>query len=215
MSRKSLLSALLLLLLALPALAADNDNSPWRISVLASDLAGGNQPWESDTHGGAGVAVAYSFRPSWDIELAAAATSYREPYVRFFETTLPATGQPITLPATEFRQFTVRPLDLVATRRFEGKRLSPYVRAGVRYVAGPDNPNEPYPTAVPNGIYPLVRSGYGAGFGDRVSAQAGAGVLLHLTPRTSLRAEVNRLLRTEDSPFDPLTRGALGVSWQF
>ena len=157
-----------------------------------------------------GVAVAYSPLPSWDIELAAAAPSYRSPYVHFF-------GElPNVMPVTEFRRYTVHPIDLVGTRHFfADRRLSPFVRAGVRFVAGPDNLNDAFPGIPPGGTYVPVHSGYGTGFDSRLSTQAGAGVRLHLTPRTALRAEVTRLLRSDESAFDPLTRGAVGVSWQF
>lgn len=213
---RHLILAAVLVLLALPTLAADGPN-PWRISVLATDIADGNQPWENDAHAGAGLAMAYTFRPQWDLELAAAMTSYREPYTIFFHQTMPS-GVVLFVPATEFRQFTVHPIDLVATRRFTtSSRFTPYVRAGVRYVNGPGNPTESFvaPGAPSSPTFVLVRSGYGFGDESRVSAQAGAGVLLQLTPRTALRAEVNRLLRTDATPFDPLTRGAVGLSWKF
>jgi hypothetical protein len=38
---------------------------------------------------------------------------------------------------------------------------------------------------------------------------------VRLTPRTALRAEVTRRLRSEHSALDPLTRAAAGLSWQF
>lgn len=205
----------LLLLAAFPAIASDA--RPWRVSVVASDISNGKEPWESDTHAGTGVALAYTFRPNWDVELAAASIDYRQPYSYFVQTTLPS-GVALFVPVTEYRKFTVRPIDLVATRHL-GKSTqvyAPYVRAGVRYVQGPDSPNLPILQPIPPGFEGLVvLSGYGRGYEDRMSAQAGAGLLVHITPRTALRAEVNRLLRTKRSPFDPLTRAALGLTWTF
>jgi len=54
-----------------------------------------------------------------------------------------------------------------------------------------------------------------SGSEHRTSAQAGGGLLLRLTPRTALRAEVTRLLRSSESRLDPLTRTAAGLSWHF
>jgi hypothetical protein len=83
----------------------------------------------------------------------------------------------------------------------------------MRYVDAPDDPPSSQPDAPSfNGLEP-VREGFG--LRDRTSAQAGAGVRVRLTPRTALRAEVTRSLRSEDAQFDPLTRGAIGVSWRF
>ena len=95
------------------------------------------------------------------------------------------------------------------TRHFPTSgRLAAFVRAGARYVELPGQ--RPETTFVGN-----VPSTSFTGVEHRTSAQAGGGVLVRLTPRTALRAEVARLLRSSDSRLDPLTRAAVGVSWQF
>jgi hypothetical protein len=65
------------------------------------------------------------------------------------------------------------------------------------------------------GDIPLYQAREGFGFEDRLSAQAGAGVRVRLTPRTAFRAEATRLLRSEATAFDPLTRFAAGLRWVF
>jgi hypothetical protein len=108
----------------------------------------------------------------------------------------------------------VHPADLFVTRRFAVKeRLSPYVRVGARYVDAPGEARiagGPPPAGLD--FYPVSR---GPGYGDRLSAQAAAGVRLRLTPRIALRLEAARLLREEGGAFDPLNRVAAGLSWQF
>lgn len=55
----------------------------------------------------------------------------------------------------------------------------------------------------------------GFNLSDRTSVEAGVGVRVRLTDRTFLRADVMRLLRSDGSPIDPLTRGSAGVTWKF
>jgi hypothetical protein len=50
---------------------------------------------------------------------------------------------------------------------------------------------------------------------DRWRVSILAGVRVRLTPRTALRAEATRLLRSDGADFDPLTRFGIGVSWVF
>ena len=87
-----------------------------------------------------------------------------------------------------------------------GSRVEPFVHAGARYVDTPER----LETAIVNRL-PVTR----ITFGSRISAQAGGGLLVRLTQRTAVRAEVTRLLRSNDSRFDPLTRVAGGLSWHF
>lgn len=104
------------------------------------------------------------------------------------------------------------------TRHFlHDQPIAPYVRAGVRYVDAPNDPRTP-PAVIVNpahGDLPFIPVSAGFGFRDRLSAQAGAGVRIRLTPRTALRAEAARLLRDQGTDFNPLTRYAIGVSWLF
>lgn len=196
-------AAAVLFLFAPAAFAGD-----WNVSVLAAEIAQANDPW-SDVHAGIGVAVTYVPSANWDLEFSTASQSYRSPYVHF--ESFP--GQPFQVPVTTFRRYTVHPLELnVARRFFTGRRLSARVSAGVRYVDAPDDPDGA-PIALPHVDFVPVREGYG--FANRTSAQAGAGLAFRLTQRTSLRADVVRLLRNSEVAFDPLTRTSAGVSWRF
>jgi hypothetical protein len=221
--RKTLISSLLLLCSS-SLFAGDAPTDRWRVSILAAEIStggrdsfAGNTGLADDSRVGIGLGVAYVPAPQWDVELTVASQTHRSPYTRFFAAPLPD-GQPGTLyPATEFHEYRVNPVDLSVTRHFlTGQTIAPYVRAGVRYVAAPDDP-APTATIVPYfpGAIPVFEVEQGFGFHDRVSAQAGAGVRLRLTPRTAFRVEATRLLRSEEIDFDPLTRYAAGLSWVF
>jgi hypothetical protein len=91
----------------------------------------------------------------------------------------------------------------------------------VRYVGAPDDPAPtntiitPFqPIQYPTGGIVPVSEGFNFK-GDRTSAQVGAGARIRLTPRTAIRAEINRLIRSESVDFDPLSRYAVGLSWLF
>ena len=103
------------------------------------------------------------------------------------------------------------------TRQFlTDQPIAPYVRAGLRYVDAPGRPAEQAQGVIgPGNPYLFIPVSEGYGFDDRVSGQAGAGILVRLTKRSALRAEATRLLRSEKVDFDPLTRFALGVTWAF
>src|ERR1051326_34442 len=183
----------------------------WRISILASEISPGrDQPGSEDPHAGISVGIAYLPAPQWDVELTAGSQSHISPYTRF--TYLPIAGG-LVAPFTELRQYRVRPVDLAVTRHFlVGQAVMPYVRAGLRYVDAPSDPQ----AITTIGVVPVEGPAFpvnvpgGFGFRDRVSAQAGAGVRVRLTERTALRAEADRLLRSEGTDFDPLTRYAVG-----
>lgn len=202
----------LLLFLAKAAVAAEH---PWRVSVLASEISNeSSHPWDDgNVRAGIGVAVSYAPRETWDVELSVAAQSHRALYTRVVPLPNgPGSGESTLVPVSEYRRFDVRPIELTASRRFFAEqRLSPYIRAGVRYVDAPDDPQNIVVTPL-IGINPV---GWGFGFSDRTSVEAGAGLRLRLTDRTYLRADVMRLLRSDAATFDRLTRGTAGVSWKF
>ncbi len=206
------------LLLSTSLQAADND---WRISILAAEIStekrtfAGSDAWADDAHAGVSLGIAYGPAPQWDVELTIATQTHRSPYTRLFYTAAP-NGPGALYPVTEFRDYRVNPIDLSVTRHFlVGQRVAPYVRAGMRFVDAPDDP-APMSVAFPSpGDIPILQLQEGFGFQDRTSAQAGAGVRVRLTPRTAFRAEATRLLRSEESDFDPLLRYAAGLSWAF
>ena len=190
---------------------------PWRVSVLATDIS--NQrihPWDDGFNAGIGVAVSYAPSEAWDAELSVASQEHRALYTRWVTARdFPGIPDGGVYPVAEYRSFNVHPISLSATRRFlTEQRVSPYVRAGVRYLNAPSDPESPLEApATPSIGFEPVRPGFN--LSDRTSAEAGAGVRLRLTDRTYLRAEVMRLLRADGSIIDPLTRGSAGFTWKF
>ena len=178
---------LLLLLLATPVFAQSPER--WRASVLR-------------VQHGYGAAIAYAPSAAWDFEAGVGERSYV--LLTILPTAAPA-GQPV-IPAVIAHEYSAHPLDLFVTRHFAPEaRVSPYVRAGARYVEGR---GERLGTA---GDLPVTR----IVLERRPSVQVGAGARVRLTPRTALRLEAARLLRSDAAQFDPLSRVAAGVSWQF
>ncbi|HYC91633.1 MAG TPA: outer membrane beta-barrel protein [Thermoanaerobaculia bacterium] len=189
---------------------------PWRVSVLATDIS--NQrihPWDDGFNAGIGVAVSYAPTEAWDAELSVASQEHRALYTRYFTSyDFPGIPEGEFFPGSEFRNFTVHPITLGVTRRFmAAQRVSPYVRAGVRYIDAPSDPESPFVVLPPYFPFEPVQPGFN--LSDRASVEAGVGVRVRLTDRTFLRADVMRLLRSDGSPIDPLTRGSAGVTWKF
>jgi len=218
--RRTLIHSALLLLCCSSLWAADaNSGNRWRLSILASEISTpSDDPWADDVHAGISLGVAYAPTPQWDAELTAGSQRHVSPYTRLYYSPGPDGALGFTYPAIEFHRYRVTPFDLSVTRHFRtDQAIAPYVRAGIRYVGAPDNPAPavgiigPFQ---PSGPF-LIPVSEGFYFRDRLSTQAGAGVRVRLTPRTAVRAEVHRLLRSEESDFDPLTRYAVGVSWLF
>jgi hypothetical protein len=217
--RRTLIFSALSLLCCNQMLAADGDSQRWRISILASELAlSQNQPWSDDPHAGIGVGIAYAPTSQWDVELTASSQTHVSPLTILTHSYTPDTP-PVTYTSFQFERYRVTPLDLSVTRHFLADQpIAPYLRAGIRHVGAPRDPspvpmvfNTPYVAPYPQ--YVQVPGSFH--LSDRTSAQAGAGVRVRLTPRTALRGEVTRLLRSDSADFDPLTRYAMGVSWVF
>lgn len=225
---RTLIHSLLLLLCCTSLLAADADSGTrWRLSILASEISASSDNvgtfagmnYSDDVHAGVSLGIAYAPTPQWDVELTTATQTHISPYTRFFYFPGPDGAPGQILPGTDFRRYRVTPFDVSVTRHFRNDQvIAPYLRAGVRYVSAPEDP--PTSTSVIIGpflpgspfLFPVSE---GFGLRDRLSTQAGAGVRVRLTPRTAVRAEVHRLLRSEGSDFDPLTRYAVGLSWLF
>jgi hypothetical protein len=207
-----------LLLLSTPLFADESTEDRWRVSVLASEISStGSAPYPDDPHAGLSVGLAYAPNPQWDIEGTVATQSHISPYPRTFFVVLPTGMTGPTYTSFEYRRYRVTPFDLSLTRHFlAGQVIAPYVRAGVRYVIAPKDPRVTTTPIVHYGPDDLVElPSLGFGFKDRASGQVGAGVRLRLTPRTAVRAEVNRLVRSDRVDYDPLTRFGIGVSWLF
>ena len=222
--RRTLIHSALLLFCCSSLWAADADSgNRWRLSILASEIsAPSGEAWSDDVHAGVSLGIAYAPAAQWDVELTAASQSHISPYARFFYAPGPAGVPGVTYTSHEFRRYRVTPFDLSVTRHFRtDQAIAPYVRAGVRYVKSPADSAPTFNAAAPVGLpsdplYPyIIPVSEGFGFDDRLSTQAGAGVRVRMTPRTAVRAEVNRLLRSDGVDFDPLTRYAVGLSWLF
>ena len=203
--RKTTGRALLLLtFFSITTIAVAQDE--WRVSVLAAEIAS-----VSDGNAGVGLALSYAINPRWGVELAASSQSYTGAYTAFTVSPNPQ-GPSLPTPFTTYRSFRVHPVELLMTRHFfHDARVSPYVRAGARYVDAPDDP--PGPEAVDDDFRIPAREGYG--LSNRSSFVAGAGLQIRLTANTSIRADVAHSFRDDGVRYDPATRGALGLSWRF
>jgi len=175
-------------------------------SLLLSVSAFGEDRWRASVlrvQHGFGAAMAYAPNAAWDVEAGVGEQAYERPVTTF------SVGANPAIPITVMRHYTAHPIDLFVTRHFPvSGRVTGFLSAGARYVEGPGQ--QPLTTFVNN--LPVTSF---TGVERRASAQAGGGVRLRLTPRTALRAEVTRLLRSNGSPVDPLTRAAAGVTWNF
>jgi len=213
---RSWISAALFLFAAVPLFAENPHGSRWRVSILASEIAqSSNDAWSKADDAGLGVGVAYAPGPQWDVELT---VSQKTHVSRYFQTMAIPIDPPLgyqLVTVFDFREYRVRPVDFSVTRHFlAGQPIAPYVRGGVRYVEAPSDSSQPMPIFVGPEPRPIaVNEGFR--LTDRTSAQLGAGVRIRLTPRTALRTEVTRLVRSDAVDFDPLTRFSAGVSWAF
>ena len=181
------LVATVLISISCIASAASPLEDRWQISVLATDITD-----TGDLAAGVGVAASFAASPVWDVELGIGARSYHSLVTTF--TPIGTSPDIPPLMSVSIRTHSARAADLTVARRFRAdKTLSPYLRAGLRYVDVTDFP----------------------GSNRRASLQAGAGVRLRLTNNTALRAEIIRLARSNDVAFDRLTRGSIGMSWNF
>ena len=168
---------------------------------------------QTQWNGEIGVAASHALNQWWSAE---ASIAYRQShsYVSVF---VPVgaggvagpggTSAPVTL-NREARTF---PID--ASMRFHfanGSRWKPYVSAGARFVNA-SNVLVNYFTPDASGYSPVQTKRAD----NRLSAEVGAGLTVMLTRRFGLRGDVKRLLRSDDSPFDPLTRTTYGMEWKF
>jgi outer membrane protein W len=150
-----------------------------QLSVFTSNLGYAETKQYSEFTGGLGLALSRAITPRWSAELRVAEERHLGSLVS----------------DSERRTLRVFPVDLLTEYRFSNSsRWTPYVNAGVRYVAEPAG-----------------RSLYG----DRIDGQIGVGTSLRITPRFGLRFDVNGLLRSRDVYFDPLIRPSLGVTWRW
>ena len=129
--------ALCALLFCCSSLWAADGVDRWRISILASEISKGeHQLWSDDPHAGVSVGIAYLPAPLWDVEFTVGSQSHISPDTSFEPVLIG--GTIFMAPYTSFRHYRVRPMDLALTRHFmAGRAVTPYVRAGLRYVDAP------------------------------------------------------------------------------
>ncbi|MEO8034200.1 MAG: outer membrane beta-barrel protein [Acidobacteriota bacterium] len=203
-------SSIILLAMLLGAVSATAGDV--QLSVFTSNPSytesSGNSRWNA----GVGLALSKTWNERWSTEFAVAKEQHRAPYTRF--QILPFQSGDQLIPVTGYRSFRVFPIDLTTQYRFQNdSRWTPYVSAGLRYVASPDGGRTTVIANTPAGLTP-VNGGF-AFDRSRTSAEIGGGVQLRLTPHVGLRFDVMRLLRSDSISYDPLTKASLGVGFKF
>ena len=181
---RKLVLVLLAGLLAVSASAQTLDK-PNRVSVFVTNPGVG---W-SDSNGtawdaGYGLAIERRFSRRWSAELAISAEQHEVQPYGFFNPT-----------RFELRTY---PIDAVARYSFIGvhTRWRPYVGAGARYVAAPDEP--------PNVEYE-----------NQFSPQVAAGVEFNGGESWSLMFGVKQLVRDQTDDFDEWFKVSIGAGWRF
>jgi opacity protein-like surface antigen len=199
---------LMVLALVLSAAAANADNqmagTP-HISVFLQDLQhSSSTPHGSEWGTATGISFGYSWSKRMSTTLSVTAQRYPQIYVKFLSFQEPVLGNasaPVTFPGT----LTTFPIDLVHEVSFSNStRWTPYTGAGLRYVRAPFNKNQSGQVQV------------SPGYTNRLEGEAVGGVRLRLRRNMDLQFGLARLVRSTSIPnHDPLTRGALGLRWQF
>jgi outer membrane protein W len=173
----------LLTLLAVSASAQTLDK-PTRVSLFVSNFAlGFSESNGSFLDGGVGVALERRFSRRWSAELAVATEKHE---------TQPYLFNPASF---ELRTY---PIDAVVRYSFLDvqTRWRPYVGAGARYVAPPDEPP-------------------GVQYDPQFSPEFVAGVEFNGGESWSLHAGARQLIRDQTPTFDDWFKLSVGVGWRF
>ena len=179
MRKALLLSAVLLLSTA----ALADDRGTTRLSVMATDIS---YSWSENTgsraDAGAVVALSHRFGEKWGLE-----ASYG------FER-----GYDVSRFDFERVAFNVHPLDVVGQFFIPTgeSRWKPYVGAGARYTATPEQS--------------LKSHAY-----SETNAQINAGSILNLTPRVGIRFDGKFLVGGNNARWDEPLKFAVGLSFRF
>ena len=178
--RKALL--ILCLFAAVPLFAQE---SPFRVSVLANDIAyTRSDSAGSDWSGGLGAALEYRWNKQWAMELSVLLEEHTLGAVR-----VDPAGT--TILREEVHSY---PIDLMAQYHFQNDtRWKPYIGAGLRYVNGVDTT-------------------FGQ-FGNTLSAQFGGGVHFMITPSFSLRLDAKAAWPQDELSYT--FRPSIGFGWRF
>lgn len=156
--------------------------------------------------GGVGIAYSHAWSSRWSTEASMAFERHHMQATQFLPVVV--NGKISVVPVTAPERVDTFPFDLMMHYSFaNSSRWTPRIGAGVRHVSSPD-------VTVPATIIagqPIILEHPSS----RLSAQLEAGALLRLTKNFGLDFNVKRLVRSDAVPFDPLTRGAAGVSWKW
>ena len=169
------------LLMTLAAVSAFGQSldKPTRISVFVSNPTG----WNEGTGAGYGVAVERRFSRMWSAELAVASEKHDV--------------QPFFFNPTTY-ELSTTPIDLVGRYSFQVRHLRwrPYIGAGARYVAAPDEPpNQEYE----NELTPEVTGGVEYNGGES----------------WSVRFDLKQLISESLPDYDEWIKGSIAVGWRF
>jgi outer membrane protein W len=160
---------------------------------------------------GAGIGMAHDWNSHWTTELSIAAESRQILSTRLITVNNPSGNTPLNVPVTENASVQSVPIDLTTRFRFANtSRVTPYLGAGVRYVRAPQNIQRLI--VIGNGpLVPVTLLPYS----DRTSGEVAGGLTVRLTPHIGVEADVKRLLRSDNVPFDSLTRTSVGLNFSF
>jgi outer membrane protein W len=181
---RKIVLVLLAVLLTVSASAQTLDK-PTRVSFFVSNLGfGWSEGNGSSFDAGVGVALERRFSPRWSAELALAREEHETQPYGFFN---PATFELRTYPIDAVVRYSF--LDVNTPWR-------PYVGAGARYVAAPDEP--------PNIEYE-----------NQLTPEVTAGVEFNGGASWSLYAGARQLIHDQTPVFDDSFKIAIGFGWRF
>ena len=171
-----------------------------QLTIFMSDLTRASTiAPRSDWGFAAGLGLAYGWSPRWQAALEVSAQRYPQTYARWEN--IAGTYAPVM----RMGRYTSWPVDLLTRYSFANEsRWTPIVGAGLHYVRAP--------VARPDGALvvpePVLTR--------RLSAELVGGVAFRTSRRTSVNAELKRLVRSNGVKWhDPLTRGSIGVTWHY
>lgn len=170
-----------LAVLAAASASGQSLDKPTRVSVFVSNPTSWNEG--SANGAGYGVAVERRFSRMWSMELAVASEKHEV--------------QPFFTNPTTY-ELSTTPIDLVGRYSFQVRHLRwrPYIGAGVRYIAAPDEP--------PNQHYE-----------NELTPEVTGGVEYNGGESWSVRFDLKQLIRDSLPDYDEWIKGSIAVGWRF
>jgi outer membrane protein with beta-barrel domain len=168
---------------------------------------------KAEWNGEIGIAASHAWNQRWSTEASVAFRQSHQLVSRFVDIPGGPTNVPggTFAPVTENARTRTYPVDLSMRYHLaNGTRWKPYLSAGARYVNG-SHVLVNYIQPDQSGFSPvLVKRA-----ADRRSAEVGGGLTMMLTHGFGVRGDYKRLLRSDDSEFDPINRATFGLEWNF